>query len=85
MRAVAAARAAREAQGVLRASPADGQAGAGPAVAQDAMVVDEPGGSGTQDAEGVGHALLSISGFRICTRCKACAKEINGKHRTLGK
>eukprot|EP00959_Pyramimonas_sp_CCMP1952_P219972 4598879-Pyramimonas_sp.AAC.1 len=85
MRAVAAARAAREAKGVAAADPADGQVDAGPAVAQDAMEVDEPGGSGTQDAEGVGHALLSINGFRICTRCKAYAKEINGKHRTLGK
>eukprot|EP00959_Pyramimonas_sp_CCMP1952_P416771 8731652-Pyramimonas_sp.AAC.1 len=49
------------------------------------MQVYEPGGSGTQDAEGAGHALLSINGFRICTRCKAHAKEINGKHRALGK
>jgi hypothetical protein len=85
LRAAAAARAAREAEGRAEADPADGQASEGLDVAQVSMSEDAPEGSGTQAAGGAGHELLSINGFRICTRCKAYAKELNGKHRSLGK
>ena len=26
-----------------------------------------------------------MGGYRVCTRCKAYAKEVKGKHRSLGK